>query len=297
MTIGPLLLFMVAMVAGQAQAPGAPATDLAEARALYASAAYEDALAHLSTIKDDAVAEQVEQYRALCLLALGRTAEAERALERIVMAKPLYQVSQADVSPRLVTMFREARKRVLPGAVRDLYAKAKGSFDAKEYSLASAQFKSLLALLTDADLASQAGDLADLKMLGEGFLKLAEEELKPKAPPPPPAPDPARAVAKGPPPIYTIENRDVVPPADVERRLPPWDATNRVVAATARRGILEIVIDERGAVESAVLRAAVSPYYDTQLLEAARKWRFKPATKNGEPVKFRRLFAISLEGG
>jgi outer membrane biosynthesis protein TonB len=40
----------------------------------------------------------------------------------------------------------------------------------------------------------------------------------------------------------------------------------------------------------------VAPAYDQKLLDAAKKWRFTPATKDGKPVKFRRLFAISLTG-
>jgi hypothetical protein len=52
---------------------------LSEARDLYASAAYEDALGALSRLDKDApVTEQVDQYR---LFALGRTAEAQAVAE------------------------------------------------------------------------------------------------------------------------------------------------------------------------------------------------------------------------
>ena len=59
------------------------------ARDLYASAAYEDALAVLNrmpeaTTRTPDEARTLSQYRAFCLLALGRTAEAERAIETMI---------------------------------------------------------------------------------------------------------------------------------------------------------------------------------------------------------------------
>jgi hypothetical protein len=300
MTMTPLILTL-ALIVGQAQGPGGTASDLATAKALYTSAAYEEALTHLSSIKDPALAEQVEQYRALCLLALGRGDEAERALERLVTSRPFYKMNQADVSPRLIAMFQDVRRRLLPGAARDLFTRAKARFQADDFEEAQQGFKDLITLLKDPDLAQHAGDLADLRMLADGFLTLTAEALAPKPappPPPPPAPTTPPAAPSKPsgPVIYAVEDEGVVPPGDIERRLPPWDATNRALAATARRGILEVIINERGLVESAVLRSPVSPLYDPQLIEAAKKWRFTPATKNGKPVKFRRLFAISLTG-
>ncbi len=297
MMIASLLLLVVALAGGQAQ-PGGASGDLATAKALYASASFEEALTHLSTIKSGAAPETVEQYRALCLLGLGRAEEAERALERIVASKPFHHLSDADVPPRLVDMFRAVRKRVLPGHAKTLYAGAKAHFDAGAHGNAAREFSTLLSLFDDKDLAAEMAPLADLKTLAGGFLALSNAALLPTAGPAPrpaaelPAPDPGPPAAV----IYSIENTDVVPPGDIERRLPPWDPTNRVAAATARRGVLEVIIDEQGRVESATLRAPVSPYYDKQLLEAAAYWKFKPATKNGQPVKFRRLFAIALAG-
>jgi hypothetical protein len=301
MTMAPLF-FAVALTLAQAQTPGVPVSDLATAKALYTSAAYEEALTHLSGIKEPALAEQVQQYRALCLLALGRTEEAERALVLIVTTRPFFRMNEADVSPRLISMFEDVRRRLLPAAARDLYARAKASYDAEKFADASRDLKDLMALMKDPDLAPHAAELADMKMLAEGFLTLTAAALAPKPAPPPPPPPPAPVTPPPPPPkpaapvIYTIEDEGVIPPGDIERRLPPWDATNRALAATARRGILEVIINESGLVETVTLRSPVSPLYDPQLIEAAKKWKFTPATKDGKPVKFRRLFAISLTG-
>ena len=63
---------------------------LADARALYSSAAYDEALAMLNGLHaSDQRPEDggaIDQYRALCLLALGRTDEARHAIEAIVTA-------------------------------------------------------------------------------------------------------------------------------------------------------------------------------------------------------------------
>src|SRR5262245_5887563 len=88
-------------LAGASQVSAAP--DLANVRELYASASYAEALEVLGALEGADNTEVVEQYRALCLLALGRTTDAERALERIILRRPLYVVPAADVSPRLVT--------------------------------------------------------------------------------------------------------------------------------------------------------------------------------------------------
>jgi TonB family protein len=59
--------------------------------------------------------------------------------------------------------------------------------------------------------------------------------------------------------------------------------------------VLELVIGESGEVESATLREPVNSLYDELLLAAARTWRYKAATKDGKPVRFRRVMRVSLD--
>ena len=70
------------------------------ARDLYTAAAYEDALALLDRLRASAHRADdsrfIDQYRAFCLLALGRAPEAERAIEAVVTVSPLYRPSDAD---------------------------------------------------------------------------------------------------------------------------------------------------------------------------------------------------------
>src|SRR4051812_26747317 len=65
---------------------------IAAARDLYAAAAYDEALERLNDLRlskhpsdEDRI---IEQYRALCLFALGRATDAERAIEAMVVAAP-----------------------------------------------------------------------------------------------------------------------------------------------------------------------------------------------------------------
>jgi TonB family protein len=293
MRIAGLAIALWALVA-QGAVPVAGSEDLTAAKALYASGAYEDALARLSALTAANTTDEVDQYRALCLLALGRTAEAQRSLETLVTRSPLFKMSETEVSPRLITMFHDVRKRLLPGAARDLYAKAKTSFEHQRYAEARPQLADLLVLLADEDMGDEAIALADLKLLGEGFLKLTDAELAASAKAA--MPTVAPAAASGPPPvsIYSADDQDVKEPVDVAVALPPWYPPNPVAERQGYRGVLRIVIDETGKVESAVLVVPVTPAYDPVLLAAARQWQFRPALKNGEAVKYQKLIPIVL---
>jgi hypothetical protein len=319
------LVALSLIAVGQSRVQATPA-ELANAKALYASASYEEALQQLSAIKDGDDADQVDQYRALCLLALGRVREAEQPLEQIIVRRPLYVISEGDASPKLVDLFRQVRKRALPVAARELYGKARASYDAKQYANAAAQFKQLIAVLDDKEAADLDWSVADLKPLGEGFLKLAEAGLTsatPESPiaapaPPPaaaaPAPaaaapaspaaaapaSPAAAAAAAPPSepqlakIYTVADRDVVPPVDLDRRLPLWVPRTDALKRGSFRGTLAIVIDEHGTVENVTLPEPVTPSYDRDLLMTAKRWKFRPATKDGHPVKYQEVIGITL---
>jgi len=298
-TMGTVTALALATLLAQAPAPGAGQQDLATVRELYASASYEEALTRLSESEDRLEYEQLEQYRALCLLGLGRTEEAERSLERLVIGKPLHVISDAEFSPRIVAMFRDVRKRLLPSTTRDMYAFAKDSFDKKHYVPAVTQFRELLAILADPDMAGELEGLRDLKLLGEGFLKLAEAEVdtaKAATTARMTAAAAAAAVVVAPPPpsVYSAGDDGVVGPVEIERRMPAWNPASPVLRSAHYRGMLEVVINERGAVELAVMRTPVQASYDESLLEAAKRWRFEPATVRGRAVKYRKSFEIVL---
>ena len=61
-----------------------------------------------------------------------------------------------------------------------------------------------------------------------------------------------------------------------------------------RSGRIEVVIDESGAVESALMAGSVSTTYDRLAIAATKSWKFKPATVDGTPVKFRKIVQVTI---
>jgi hypothetical protein len=279
---------------------------LSAARELYAGAAYEDALVVLNRLRANVVrtddARAIDQYRAFCLLALGRASDAERAIESVIAVQPSYQPTEGDVSPRVRAAFSEVRRRMLPTIVQQWYASAKASYDRKEYGAAVSGFTQVLDVLTDPDVASAVNQppLSDIRTLAAGFRDLSVvASAPPPPPPPPPAPaapqPPAAAPAPARPPrIYGPGDANVVPPAVVRQSLPPIpQQIQRSIAS--QEGILEIVIDETGAVEAALMKTPFSPVYDRIAVAAAVQWQYKPATLAGVPVKYRKVIQIAFK--
>jgi tetratricopeptide (TPR) repeat protein len=292
--------FLTASLLLLGAAPVGAQESLNAARDLYAAAAYEDALDVLNRLRgrdrSESDSRTIEQYRAFCLLALGRVEEAERAIEAVVAAEPFYSPSTTEVSPRVRSAFTDVRRRMLPTIVQQKYAQAKATFDRKEFDSAPDQFKKVLDIFNDPDLGSAASrpPLSDLLTLSVGFHELAVSAATPPPPPTPPAPPPPVVV---PPPspvigqIYGPSDGTVVPPITIRQTLPPHTRPR----SEAAKGLLEVVIDERGEVESAVMRLPVDPSYDRTAVSATKSWRYTPATLSGVPVKFRKVIQISLE--
>ena len=267
-----------------------PAAELAAARALYASAAYEKALEHLArAARGKGVIDEVDTYRALCLLGLGRTSESEHVLEEIFVRNPRYSLDDDTVSPRLVDLFRAARARVLPVAARNLYSAARASFDAGKYNVAVAQLRELQVLISPANVPESAVGLADLRVLTDGFLKLAESAQGQVAPSPsPPAADGKPSATEI---VYSVLNREVIGPVEITRPVPSLKTPSGGQLGLYQ-GLVEIVIDAEGRVESAMMRKSITPAYDAEFLAATAQWRFQPATLNGVAVEYRRAYEV-----
>jgi TonB family protein len=336
---------------------------LATARDLYTAAEYESALQLLNRLRDNPrpadQAKTIEQYRALCLLALGRAADAEQAIAAIVSAEPSFKPSEAEASPRVRSAFSDVRRRMWPSLVQQRYGAAKQEFDRKNFPVAASGFAQVLEMLADPDSGDVGSrpQLADIRTLATEFKELSIARTAPPTPAPLPAsaslqvvapvaavaqpPAPSAAVAQpsspsvdapsagptaaagpgtpskvpattkpapalgqpptsGAPPaaaagaqksILGPADADVSPPVPVRQVLPPVPPQ----IGAARPGVVEIVVDETGGVESATMRVSVNPYYDRLLLEAARGWKYRPATLKGEPVKYRKSVQIAVQ--
>ena len=284
-SLAAALLLLTARVSAQ--------ETIAAARELYSAAAYEDALQVLDRLESGSQPEErlaINQYRAFCLLALNRTSDAERAIETVVSTAPSYHPSGGDVSPRVRAAFSAVRQRVLPSVVQQTYAQAKGAFDRKDFVAAAAGFSQVLDVLADPQIgyAATQPPLSDLRTLAVGFRELSIRGAMPTPsvthPPVVPASRPAG------PRIYAAES-NVVRPVAVRQELPKFQLNN----GPMRSGVLEVVINEAGMVETATIRSSINPRYDVLALDAARHWRYKPATLNGKPVKFRKTIAVNIK--
>jgi len=155
----------------------------------------------------------------------------------------------------------------------------------------------VLSALSDPEIAREASrpPLADLRVLSIGFKDLAVRAMTPAPEPTPAPPSPAataasRVDAPKPVRIFDSNDLDVVPPVTVKQDLP---RVQRPVLVE-RTGVLFIVIDERGGVESAIITEPLDRTYDSMVLAAARTWTYQPATRNGAPVKYRKRIQLTL---
>ena len=297
----PILIALVV-----AARPATAQDELTAARALYASARYDEALEQLDRLRfaTSATPDQsltVEKYRALCLLALGREGEAESAFAGVVATDPSYLPDTREVSPSVRAFFRGVRRRMLPGVVRAKYAEARAAYRRGEYAGAAEGFEAVSALLADEDM--EPGH-EDLKELADGFAELGREQAlaaergpDTAAPPPVPvapvAPPVAEEPAPAPPPaIYGPDSPGVSPPVTLRQEIPALPAEARLMGRA--RGLLEIVIDEQGRVASAVIRESIHEAYDRRLVDATAGWSYQPARLDGRPVKYRKVIEVTV---
>lgn len=266
---------------------------------LYRSAAYEEALVALDEMTNDPATPdlaEAREYRMLCLIALDRKGEAREAIASIVTADPSYQLSQG--SPRVRAMFKDVRQSLLPAIVQRAYTDAKAAFDRQDPQ-SGARFDRVLALLDDPDLAG-APVLSDLRTVAAAFRDLSRE-LAQRPDTPLAAMTTPSAVALGSSqtagsPMYRELEPDVVLPEASSQSLPRWVLPPGLPGREPRewQGTVEIVIDEKGDVVSATLQRSFHPTYDAQLIKAALSWKYRPARKNGVPVRFLKLVYVHL---
>jgi hypothetical protein len=266
-------------------------------RNLYASAEYEAALTAIGRLKSNpefGSVVEVDRYRALCLIALGRSAEADQAIEAAVTLDPLYQPASADASPRVRAAFTAVRQRVLPTVVRSLYAGAKAAYDRKAFAEAADGLDKTVRVIDS--LEGSNPELRDLRMLASGFLDLSKAAIaEASAPPPAPAPAPVSPppveapIAAGP--AQPIPFSNVV----AKRQDLPQPPFSLAMTKTQYRGTVEVEINEAGDVVGARVIQSVHVLYDPLLLAAARDWKYVPARIDGRPTAVRKRVDVVLK--
>jgi hypothetical protein len=283
----PALLIVLAL------APAAAAQDaLSAARDLYASASYEEALSAFGRLKDGATmtaSAEIDRYRALCLMALGRAAEANTVIESIVLNDPLYQPAESEAAPRVRAAFSAVRQRVLPGVARTFYVDGKAAFDRKAYPEAIVALEKTVDVIDNIEGENKAG-LGDLRVLAAGFLDLSRAAVGP--PPPTPAKPAVAAAAEPAPakPAPAVTTNLVV----LKQDLPPVPYSLVAAGTGEYRGVVEVDIDEAGNVTSSRMIQTVHAFYDPILLKAAREWKYEPPRVAGKPTASKKRVEVVL---
>jgi hypothetical protein len=304
-----IVIIGCALVAAQARL-GAQ-DSLSAAKDLYASAAYEDALSSLTRLNGSGsaapeIARQVDEYRAFCLYALGRTGEAESVAESIIRREPLSTLDAADASPRLELMFTNVRKRLLPSLIRERFRSARSAVDQKNFSAAEPQLVEARLMIADAEKIGVKDDgLGDLSILVDGFLQLIRStaEQQTSAPPAPAAPEPAAGAARpqvqplpapaGVARVYTAADDGVSPPVALDQRMPAMTLDLvKISKAMKTSMVLDILVDEKGDVLDTIVRRSLNSTFDDLMVRAARRWKYRPATKDGAPVRYMKTVGL-----
>ena len=268
-----------------------------DARSLYESAAYEEALAAFGRLKADAGAAavaEIDRYRALCLMALSRASEADKVIESIVTNDPLYQPGAAEASPRVRAAFSTVRQRILPGVARQLYVEAKALFDRKAYPEAVRALEKTMTVIDNVDPANRA-ELGDLRLLASGFLELSRAATAARAP----APATERATAAAPPAQAAPAPAAATLPATtnlvvLRQDVPPLPFSLAAAGKQEYRGLIEVEIDESGKVTDVRIVQSIHALYDVMLLKAAREWSYEAPRVGGKPTASRKRVEIVL---
>jgi TonB family protein len=290
-------LALIAVVASIATASIARAADepLADAKALFAAASFDGALAALDRLDAaNGTLPEALEYKALCLLALGRSGDALKITEALVTTVPTFAPADADLSPRFVELLTETRRRMVPVIVRRLFAEARDQYRAKNPADARRTFQQVVTLAGDSVWRDTA-EADDLRTLASGFLDLLEGAAAPKAAAA--EPQPVMPTVVPPPPVAVATAAalaQVQAPVPIRQSMPQWVAPDRVSALRAFHGAIKVRIGADGHVVDVAVATATHPDYDKQLLEAARNWLYKPATRNGEPIEVEKVVDFYL---
>ena len=302
---------LLTLAASLAAASIAAAADepLTDAKALFAAASFDGALAALDRLDaTNAALPEVLEYKALCLLALGRSADAQTITDTLVTTVPMFAPADADLSPRFVELLTETRRRIVPVVARRLFADAREQYRAKNTADAQRAFHEVMTLAGDR-VWRDAAEAEDLRTLASGFIELLDgapaPPPAPKAaaePPPPAAPAavaPPAVTPAGPkavPPASTVAALgQVEPPVPIRQAMPKWVAPDRVSAMRTFHGAIRLRIGADGHVIDASIATPTHPDYDKLLLDVARTWVYKPAMRSGQPIEVEKVVEFYLQ--
>ena len=211
--------------------------------------------------------------RGSALAAAGDIAGAAIVFDSIVMRDPRYRLDAAQATAEVADLLKRSKQTLLPTLAHSHNDAGRAALERGDFSLAVTEAERSLRLLEDPEIGS-AGD-ESRRAAGE-LLSTASAA--------------ARADEQT---VYTADSKDVTPPRPLGRQLP---APPRRAAPSDAIGRLEILVGRSGAVERVTLHTPTNAYQERMIVSAAKAWRYRPALRNGRPVRFSLLVSITLPG-
>ena len=299
-----LLVLFLALLASLPPSPVSAADDpLGDVTRSYGLAEYEETLLTLNRLDYQKFGATVDEYRALCFLALNRDVEAERAMESLIRRHPQPLDDLGQRPPKFAGLYSSVRKRLIPSIATAAYQRGKTSLERRDYEQAVEAFAEASTLASGEGLEH----LRDLRMLADEFRSLSEQQIQraqtPVLPeavlamalplpvlPPPPPPREFPPIPR----VYGPDDDDVKAPIVIDQTLPAWNPPTPMARDRTFRGTLKLVVAEDGTVASAEITQGAFLWYGEQLLKVARQWRYRPAMKGNHAVRYRRIIDFNL---
>ena len=91
--------------------------------------------------------------------------------------------------------------------------------------------------------------------------------------------------------VFTAADPSVTPAVIVRPVLPKEPPPN---VPPEQVGTIEVLVDEQGDVVSVRLISPANRYHERMLVSAAKTWKFRPAYKDGHPVRYRTRVRLTI---
>lgn len=280
-----------ALLLASLQGGGAsPAAAVDAALELYWNGEYEQTVATLTgaCTEELPVGERLEchQYLAFSHVALGDDEAAEREFMDMLEIDPEYRLDAELFSPKILSRFDASRERL----AKEVYASGKEAYFAEDFEKALTLIDEALAIEPENELALEYRDLAKERLALTRAAEEARSDDAASSEAPAPAPSRPTPDANG---VYRPTS-EIRRPALVERTEPRYPTEDRRLGLSGSV-ILSVVIGEDGRVRDAKVVRSVSPRMDQAALEAVRRWKYRPAMLDGEPVPVYGVITVRFE--
>jgi hypothetical protein len=217
-----------------------------------------------------AVSSRESERRAASLIAQGQTEKAGIVFDALLLSNPLYEPDPSSLTPEALEAFRTSQRNLLPNIAQKNFDRARVALTSGDADRALTLGREVMAILDrriaepPAHLREQVDDLIN----AASAAKSQADEI-----------------------VYTTADKGVVAPRELSRQFP---ASGPLGVPPHRVGTLEMIIDKDGGVEFVKLHTPLNRYHERMIVSAAKAWRYRPATRNGKPVKYRLTVRINL---